>query len=651
MICQPYKVNPYVYILSFLLLLIAPAVLPAEGTPNLRTATGDPVMLFVGHPEFGDFASYDGPESSRLLFSIAEPGEVVYLGMSRLFRSSGIPESFGQYNYRIRSVADGSVVFGPIRVNANVENLTTYEQAVLGPAVFNAGGYSTDDESTFVAPAAGEYYVEFDQNSANRPRYIGLWDITIANNGQVQNGRVYSRNWAFRVPELDPQLPECAFGAELSTKFYSYTSDGFVTEIDFTNSGFQPLSFNLAFNRTGPGESGDLLLDRQSVANENATANVAEHRIFLQEPDVNLFPDGQCGSVTVTGTLNCQANNTFCVPVTASLPGQVQAILDFDGNGLFDSETDRMLAYVFAEDDDLSACIPWDGLMGDGNRAPEGVTVDIIVSYIQGVQHWALYDGELMRNGFCVTPIRPICNDGGTANLHYDDINIPDDPGNGAPRQVLDGCECSTDNCRTWTNFEANASDDCTVIDENTTGYGDRNTLNTWWFASSQTVTSFDVPIDAVAINGPAIHCPGEPVSISLTYSSSNEISTIRWSGPSGLITSANDQETALVTESGSYAVVVTDEFGCESSGSYMLMDVQCSLNLTLLDVTCSDNGTELDPNDDTFTARVRVEGDNSESFTSNGQTYAYGTEIEIGPFMISGGDITFTATDHQPGR
>lgn len=643
---QPCKVNPYVHLLSVFFLIITSGVLQAEGTPNLRTASGDPVMLFVGHQDFGDFASYDGPANSRLLFRIAEPGETVYFGMSRLYRNSGEPESFGQFNYRIRSAADGSVVFGPIRVNSNNENLSTYEEAALGPAIINAGGYPTDDESTFIAPAAGEYYIEFDQNSANRPRYIGLWDITIVNNGDVQTGRVYSRNWAFRVPELDPQLPECAFGAELSTEFYSYTGDGFVTKIDFTDSGFQPLSFNLAFNRTGPGESGNLLLDRQSVAGENATANVAEHLIFLQEPDAELFPDGQCGSVTVTGTLNCQENNTFCIPLTATLPGQAQAILDFNGNGVHDSGSDRLLAYNFVEGESLSACIPWDGLMGDGNVAPEGATVDIIVNYTQGVQHWALYDGELMRNGFCVTPIRPICNDGGYANLHYDDINIPDDPGNGAPKQVLTGCECRTAACRTWTNFEANASEDCTVVDDNTTGYGDRNTLNTWWFASSMTVTSFDVPIDPVTINGPAMHCPGEAVEIMMNYNAFNDVGTIRWSGPSGPISGGNDMATITVTESGTYSVIVGDEFGCESTGSYMLIDVQCTLNLMLLSVTCNDNGTELSPDDDTFTARVKVEGDNSANFVSNGQTYSYGTEIEIGPFMISDGDITFTATD-----
>lgn len=602
-------------------------------------------MLFVGHPNFGNFATYSSPENSRLNFRIAEAGEVVYFGMTRAFRSSGVPESFGQYNFRVKSAVDGSVVFGPIRINSDRENLTSFEQAQLGPEALVAGGYPTDQNTTFTAPAAGEYYVEFDQ-VGSRPRYIGMWDITIANQGVEQSGRVYSRNWAFRVPELEPQLPECAFGAELSTKFYSYTSDGFVTEIDFTDSGFQPLSFNLAFNRSGPGESGDLLLDRQSVAEENATSNVAEHLIFLEEPDANLFPDGSCGTVEVSGALTCQENDSYCIPITASLMGQVQILLDFNGNGVYDATADRLLAYRFSDVEGLEACVPWDGLLADGTRPEDGATVDIIVDYTQGVQHWALYDGELMRNGFCVTPVRPICGESGTTALYYDDINIPDDPGNGAPKRVLTGCACRTGNCRTWTNFEAFASADCTVNNDNTTGYGDRNTLNTWWFASSRTVTSFDVPIDAVSVDGPLMHCPEEDVALTLNYAAANDIETIRWTGPEGPITAFDDQQNITVDQSGIYTVVVADEFGCESLGKYMLMDVECDLNLMLLSVSCSDNGTDTDPTDDVFTAIVLVEGANSASFVSGGVTYDYGVEIEIGPFPISGGNVIFSAAD-----
>ena len=635
-----------VLVLIFTLSLTA----AGEGTPDLRTSNGDPVLLYVGNPNFGNFASYNGPESSRLNFRIAEAGEVVYFGMSRLYRSAGTPESFGQYNYRIRSAADGSVVFGPIRVNADRENLTTYEQAEIGPATLTAGGYPVDDESTFVAPAAGEYFIEFDQVNLSRPRYIGLWDITVAKQGVAQHGRVYSRNWAFRVPELEPMLPECAFGAELSTEFYSYTSDGFVTKIDFTDSGFQPLSFNLAFNRTGPGESGDLLLDRQSVAEQNLTANVAEHLIFLEEPDPLLFPDGNCGAVFTTGFLNCQENETFCIPVTVTRPGQVQIILDFNGDGEFEQGTDRLLAFSFSTGDDLSACVPWDGLLPDGTRPLEGTTIDIVIEYSQGVQHWALYDGELMRNGFCVTPVRPICASAEPTPLHYDDINIPDDPGNGAPKQVLSGCNCRTEACRTWTNFEAFAADDCMVENANTTGYGDRNTLNTWWFASSRTVVSFDVPLENTAIEGPGIHCPGEGVDVQLTYQSTNEIGGIRWAGPSGPLPALNDQLDVVLTESGTYTAEITDQFGCTSNAEYKLMDVSCSLNVNTPMVVCDDNGTELSNEDDTFTVGLIVDGDNSATYSINGVSYTYGEEIVLGPFDISAGDFELTVVDDTYG-
>lgn len=636
------------WVLSWILFFVTTASLFAEGTPNLRTADGDPVLLFVGEEDFGDFASYDGPENSRLNFRIGTAGETVYFGMARLYKNSGVPETFGQYKFRVRSAVDGAVVFGPITVNANNENLTSYAQAEIGPDVLGVGGYPTDEDYTFIAPEAGEYYVEFEQNNVGRPRYIGLWDITIVNEGVEQTGRVYSKNWAFRVPELDPELPECAFGAELSTVFYSYTSDGFVTMIDFRNSGFQPLSFNLAFNRTGPGETGDLILDRMSIPENNATANAAEHLIFLSEPDPILFPDGECGSVEVSGEIQCQAEDTFCIPVESTLSGQVEIVLDFNGNGLYDEEIDRLLLYAFNQERGFSACVPWDGLRGDGERPEDGATVDILVQYTQGLQHWALYDGELMRNGFCVTPIRPICGGGGDAALYYDDSNIPDDPGTDAPKKVIDGCDCGTPACRTWTNFEANAADDCTIINANTTGYGDRNTLNTWWFASSISLASFDVPVSVASLDGPKDHCPDELVVISLTYNSQNAISEINWFGPDGPIVTSPGQTDITTGQTGLYTVSVTDEFGCASEAEFTLMDVECMLNVNILSVECQDGGTDTDPNDDVFFAQVLVEGEGDEGYRYNGITRNYGEEITIGPFFIIDGDVTFTATDNQ---
>lgn len=643
---RPYFAEHAPWLVCLFFLFGPSSPLFAEGTPNLRTAAGDPVLLFIGEEDFGDFASYDGPENSRLNFRIGTPGEVVYFGMARLYKNSGIPENFGQYKFRVRSAVDGEVVFGPITVNSNRENLTTYAQAEIGPDVLGVGGYPVDEDYTFVAPDAGEYYVEFEQNNAGRARYIGLWDITVVNNGIEQTGRVYSKNWAFRVPELDPELPECAFGAELSTVFYSYTSDGFVTQVDFRNSGFQPLSFNLAFNRTGPGESGDLILDRMSIPEANATTNAAEHLIFLSEPDEGLFPNGECGSAEVAGSIRCDEENGLCIPVSSTLEGQVEIVLDFNGNGRYDEGLDRLILRIFDESRGFSACVPWDGLMGNGMFPEQGATVDILVAYTQGLQHWALYDGELMRNGFCVTPIRPICGDGGNSALHYDDTNIPDESGTLAPKKVLAGCECGTPACRTWTNFDADPTDDCVIINDNTTGYGDRNTLNTWWFASSTNTASFDVPVGLTLLEGPKDHCPDEPVVIELIYHSGTPLTGVAWSGPNGPIATAPGQTDLTVSQSGLYTATVTDDLGCQSTDDFTLVDVNCTLNIIVLGVECQNNGTETNVQDDVFYARVVVQGENSAGFRYNGLTQTYGEELLIGPFFISDGDVVFTAVD-----
>ncbi|OAV44276.1 hypothetical protein A3850_007110 [Lewinella sp. 4G2] len=602
-------------------------------------------MLFVGEETFGDFASYNGPETSRLNFRVATSNEVVYFGFGRGFKADGTQETLGQYRFRVRSAATGETVFGPFTINSNTENLLNLSQAAAGPQDLNPGGYAMTDYSTFTPAKAGEYYVEFDQ-TRNRPRYIGLWDITIANNGNVQTGRVYSKNWAFRVPEVKPVQPYCSFGAELSTEFYSYTSGGFVTRIDFTDSGFQPLSFNLAFNRKGPGTTGDLIEDRKSVPFINATDDAAEHLIFLEEPDIALFPDGECGQATTTGRLQCAGDDQLCIPVTLSMPGQLDILLDFNQNGIFDEDMDRFLVYASGPDGPLEDCVPWDGLMGNGNPVPDGALFDIQLRFAQGVQHWSLYDGELMRNGFCLEPIRPACSVSSDTPIYYDDENIVEDPGTGGTKVELNGCQCRTDDCRTWTNFEANASDDCIIIDSETTGYGDRNTLNTWWFAYAFNTSELDVPFSIVTIDGPDDICPGAEAELEISVSSSNTVESISWTGPNGPLPQFAGEFSIVVTDLGAYSVTVTDIAGCTSSSTYVLRTVDCSLDATVTSVTCNDNGTDTDMSDDTFTASVLVTGDNSAGFTYAGNEYAYGDVIELGPFLISNGDLELTFTD-----
>ena len=646
---EPFRLfNPAIFgVLLFLIVGWLPTPLRAEGVANLMQEGDDPVMLLVGEQAFGYFAQFNSAEYSRLYIRIADPSEVVYVGLSEAYRFDGSPQGFGSYFFRIRRASDNQIVHGPVIVNQGSENLSSLVQAALGPEDLTPGGYPTNDNFRFEPDEAGDYYIEFFD-----VRYIGLWDITVAKNGLAVPGRIYSKNWAFRVPEPNPELPDCVWGGELNAEFYSYTSDGFVTRIDFIDSGFQPLSFSLAFNRTGPGTTGDPELDRQSVANANLTSLSAEHLIFLSEPDPTQFVDGVCGSANVENNLQCLGPDAgYCIPVQVTAPGQVELILDFNENGTFDDGTDVLLIHTFDLDDDLSTCIAWDGLLGNGSQPGMDATVDIIVNYTQGVQHWALFDGEFMSEGFCVEPVRPICGEGGPANLYYDDRNIEDEPGTNAPKDMRQGCPCGTSDCRTWNNFDA-MTDDCSDINDNiTTGYGDKNTLNTWWFASISQQINLSMPIFQAAISGPDFEvCPGTPTEISLIWESPQAISFIEWTGPSGPLAAGSDVLSIQATEAGMYDVLVTDESGCQFSDSYVLFQVVCDIEAALVSVSCDDNGTDLDFEDDVFFATIQIDGAGNVGWVSSldGSTGQFGTTLDLGPFLISDGDVVIDFTDQK---
>lgn len=561
------------------LALLSALEVEAEGTKQLAPNADEIVMLLVDNDTYGNFAAYDGPEQSRLYFRIDDPGEVVYLGLSRNFRANGQPESTGAYNFRIRRRSDGAVVHGPFTVHAFNENVSNWTDATLGPAAITGAGYETTDDRFFFDPTeAGDYFIEFEGAT-----HIGFWDVTVAGNGAVRSGRVFSQNWAFRTPADQNEAPECVWDREFNGILYSYTSDGFVTKIDFSNSGFQGLSFNVAFNRTGPGTSGDPQLDRMSVEGENLTENSAEHLIFLNEPDPTQFPDGECGAASVAESFLCTEDGGYCLEATVTQPGQVEIVLDFNQNGVFDEGLDVRLLEIFEDPGESTKCIDWDGIKGDGTRPTNGATVNLLVQYTQGVQHWALFDGEFLKNGFCVEPVRPSCDNDQSNLLYWDDRNITDDPGTNSAKDGRLGCDCATESCRTWNYFDPN-TDDCRFInDEITLGYGDKSTLNTWWFARNLFTTYVNVPFpEAITIEGETEICENDE-TILTAVSASSEIVSITWEGPNGLISEGGAENNQLIVSvAGTYTVTVEEASGCSTVATHELSVIVCPVDVEL---------------------------------------------------------------------
>lgn len=562
--------KPYYYILSTLLLVfLVNQTIFAEGTQDAAPTSSDAVMLFTNNPTFGDFASPGTDSTSRLYVTFCDPDEKLYIKLSREFDALGIPQLTGEYDFQIRS-SDGTLVHGPFTINNANENASTWAEATFtGIADAAYSGFYT-----FTPPAAGDYYIEFvDDDQA----VIGFWDFTVADAvGDPKPGRLWSQNWALRTPQINDALPECEWDRAFNATIYSYTSDGFVSKIDFEDSGFQGLSFNINFTSMGPGDSGDPIMDRKSMVG-NTTVN-AEHKIFFNPPDPCAFPDGECGTVDFEDQFSCNTDGDLCLPVTVTQPGQVEVLLDFDNNQVFDPNSeDVLLIHCFMPGDELTTCVPWDGLKGDGSMVGMGETPNVVVTYGQGVQHWAVFDGEFMKNGFCVEVVRPDCQGLNTNKLYWDDELIPELPGTGQPKQQLSGCECRVDGCRTWNYFDP-MDDDCfSVNDANTVGYGDKNTLNTWWFAQLSISQPVSIPILSCDITGPAALCEGEDDVLKVTFPANLDITNIDWTGPGGF-SSMGDATNTTVTVSigGTYTVTITDVNGCTTTCTYELLTQIC---------------------------------------------------------------------------
>jgi hypothetical protein len=77
-----------------------------------------------------------------------------------------------------------------------------------------------------------------------------------------------------------------------------------------------------------------------------------------------------------------------------------------------------------------------------------------------------------------------------------------------------------------------------------------------------------------------------------------------------------------------------------------------CAINASVAGVVCSNNGTNTNPADDTYSFSINVSGSNASTGWSaviNGATVTgtYGTPKSVGPYPISGGNLTFTVRDN----
>jgi len=460
--------------------------LSAEGTKEVSPTEDDWALLQLRE----GFANYGtAGTSAGMCIEVLDASEEIYLGLSLLGFSNFRTISNVSYDFRILDEM-GNVVHGPFTIDPSNANGTDYDDVVAGPDLGSGVGYDVSDPMFhFIPGAVGTYCIEFDLTTEKTGGFfnegIVWWDFTVTDSvGTTQLGRLFSENWSFRNPtDNDPDI----FNQPFRGMVFVLTDGGFVHEVDFENSGFRGLTTRLAFNTSGPGTSGNLILDRQSVDGLNATN--PQFRIFLNDPDEALYTEAGIGAI-VTGpflqsTGPCDTLGGFCVNFEINQPGLVEIILDIDGaDGVFTpNSADRILVGRVSPAGPFNDCIPWDQNDGLGNRVDPFQGVPLFMRYSQGETHFMIHDLEYNNPGFTSRVIHPTTGipndlfyyDDSALNSSDNDANIDFDnnptTGTNPPLVELNGCPPP---CHIWNRNTSSTS----------TGYGESNTINTWWTGS-----------------------------------------------------------------------------------------------------------------------------------------------------------------------
>ena len=592
----------------------------AEGTRQLApnesinigaNTTTDLAALFINSDLYNNFASYTNPDpNSRLYVNIQDPStECIYLGFTfaHLNQTSMTPQRV-DYEFRVKDPA-GNIIFGPIEVTTTGGNIVGWEDAHTGPMqLFGSDGYdalriSSADLMSGGWNGEGDFYVEFLNTSNGGEMLIDFWDITVADCSTSTEsellGRVWSYNWAiFAVNDFG--FPNRPFNGA----FYVCAPDpqnleaAFITRIDFNESGFRPAAFNIAFNSFGSMNTGNVMADRRSVENLNATQ--AEYAVFLNDP-VDICETADTGSLELIGVTRCN-DEEYCIKFVTTKQGQIDLLLDFDGpdDQYTPGTADVMLSFnVEPEQVFQPTCVDWDGKDGLGNSVADDpdAEIPILIAYAQGIYHFPIYDAELMTNGYRVEAVRPT---GPEPLLFYDDSQITVPSGSGEPAIQLSGCTLP---CHRWTNYTDNA----------TPGFGNLHTINSWWFSRLVVRKEiFFIPAYLTCeISGPDAICEGTEVELIFGASTepagadAPEVIELIWSGP-GIIGSS-DSDTLRIDKSGVYELT--------------------TIWVTALSDTCSSSCEfvigDLPPSEETIDTLIR-EGDsvgvNGEVYTEAGQ-------------------------------
>jgi hypothetical protein len=414
----------------------------AEGTKEVTPPGSQNVGLTISNISTVAAGPYRGAASENRVRFYTKANETFYFGLRAFDRpqAPNVPDEVDVY-YRIVNAA-GTQQVAPTLIanNAGPGRILTYDEAVNGPDALPAAGGNGYNALTFVPVTPGEFYIEIYQSSdagatalTDQNLILAFFDFTVADDATstAVTGRVFSQGWSlitFWLDETNHDVNPTSLYPEFSGDitvamqeaiFYGYNVDSTVSRITFHN--FQPLAFVLYFNKYGvdPNNSNWLTGRRSTTLSGAATSLSNGYPVFLNEPDVTLFPLAtQPLAPTVTGISGCTGN--YKIDLTTSAPGDIKIFVDRNGNGTYDPGTADFYLYALNVSPGV-VHVSWDGLDGLGAPVAGNVSITSYASILRGRTNLPLFDAELNDLGISVEGLEPTYT---VPRLYWDDSQL-----------------------------------------------------------------------------------------------------------------------------------------------------------------------------------------------------------------------------------
>ncbi len=495
--------------IAFILQLFS-GISHAEGTKQLMPNSSD--RLWLEFNVFGtgssSFAGYNCSAEKRLNIRLVA-GEKVFFGfkMNTINYGGDVYTKPNNAYYRIRK-PDGSIAVAESNIpTSGAGYIANYSQATTGPngaklnGVTITGGYTP---KTFTADQTGDYYIEF--RYYNNYRFaLEFFDITVtdSNNNIITNpgepnkpaGRIWSKTWQLTTTSFT-QYP-------VNNYFYVFTSDDFVNKINFQ---YYPFSFTFQSNSYGlinPTNEPNYIKRAQSKDNDQTSA-ASEYRIYLNDPDRNIWPTTRLAApktqVWANDTLffdyqydrtpqqlafadhdiyltknkvGCEYSSIAIFKINSNIDAFTAILIDLDGDGGYSTAgNDRVIYRNMRRGNNY---ILWNFKNDAGAEVATGVYHASATFMGRGPTNFPVFDVE-QCDGVITSSIRPFRKL--NATIYWDDTYISrwgDETGHGlmdeTQRKQL---KVSTIIPRIWS-WNANL--------ENTNFNGNLNTMNTWFNA------------------------------------------------------------------------------------------------------------------------------------------------------------------------